>query len=608
MLASVSVGLLILMHNLMALVGCAMVFGWIVWTMLASIRAVQSKDWLQFRPGLLALLSLGLGVGLAAFFWLPVILEGDAVSLDNLTAVALLDFRNFFSELPDLFGLAPMMDAGRINGLDNVIVIGIAQWGLALSGLIGFIVITLKRWKSGEQTVKGKLWAVAYWPLLAVVFIFLMLHTSSGLWENIRYLAYLQFPWRLLGPLVIVLGLLAGLNAVWLSQIKGRIANSVIVLMLLFIILSVLPLYFVPEWTNIAVDTSIEGYHQAEVAGLQRGTTFTDEYRPKDVSTLADPTPSLLADYADGYPINKISPNLPEGVKAELITNGVESNEWRIQSEQAFTMEVLIHYWAGWQAEVDGTLVPISPSPNHGFITFPVPEGQHQVKVYLGWTAARLIGIFMSLIALVLILGATALLRTTTIKAAPALSLNTGQRMSVLIGGMLACVGLFILLRPGIAYFDSPIGEAYPASEHVNFTMDDQFQLIGYDINGREFKAGDTVKLNAYWFPLKESDINFSSFLHISQGGPPPAQQDKLHPAGRAIQEWWKPEGYIFDPYRVVLPAELPSGEYQVYIGFYTCELMPPGDCGNGYRPEVKDAEGNMVGDTIPLGTIKVNP
>ena len=106
--------------------------------------------------------------------------------------------------------------------------------------------------------------------------------------------------------------------------------------------------------------------------------------------------------------------------------------------------------------------------------------------------------------------------------------------------------------------------------------------------------------------PIMHEFSNFSSFLHVSTGGPPVAQIDKLHPGGRAIREWWSPDGDILDTYDLYLPDNLVAGAYQLYVGLYTCELMPANDCGNGYRPTIVNADGDTVGDTVPLGTIKV--
>lgn len=139
------------------------------------------------------------------------------------------------------------------------------------------------------------------------------------------------------------------------------------------------------------------------------------------------------------------------------------------------------------------------------------------------------------------------------------------------------------------------------------FTLDDKIQLLGYSVNGDSFRVGETLVLDAYWYAAELTETNFHSFLHFSssEGGPPVAQVDKLHPADIPTS-LWVPTGYILDNYELQLPADLPRGEYQLSIGLYTCELAPVDDCGNGYRPTVKNDLGEVIGDSIVIATIRV--
>ena len=129
--------------------------------------------------------------------------------------------------------------------------------------------------------------------------------------------------------------------------------------------------------------------------------------------------------------------------------------------------------------------------------------------------------------------------------------------------------------------------------------------MLGYDLNADVLRAGERLVLQLYWYALEESDVNFSSFVHLSTGGPPHVQVDKLQP-GTRLSSTWSPAGYILDTYALQLPAHLPVGDYQLVAGLYTCELMPPGECGNGYRPTVTDESGAVIGDSIPLATIRI--
>ena len=217
--ASIGIFLLIITHNLMALTFTAIIGLWVVWEALPTIfrfipqsvlqglkiRRVSSRiaptndELLEnvpsvgtnkdlksepkeiLLPHLLVLLAILLGVALAGYFWIPVLLESDAVSLSNLTAVALLDYRNFFISLSDLLGFAPRIDEGAINGLDEVLTLGVSQWIFALSGII--CIVALKKMR--------QLFGILFFALLGILMIFLVMPQSEFIWEIFSPLSYL---------------------------------------------------------------------------------------------------------------------------------------------------------------------------------------------------------------------------------------------------------------------------------------------------------------------------------------------------------------------------------------------------------------------------------
>ena len=105
------------------------------------------------------------------------------------------------------------------------------------------------------------------------------------------------------------------------------------------------------------------------------------------------------------------------------------------------------------------------------------------------------------------------------------------------IGAGIAVLTLLLTFREDIAWINSPAGEALPAQIQRKFSLDGSLQLLGYDLSGQTARAGETLVVNAYWHALEEIDINWSSFLHLSSGGPPHAQVDKIHPADLALTE-----------------------------------------------------------------------
>ena len=597
---------LINVHNLMALTLTVLTVGWILWEGVVQQLNIHSSR-VHWKPSIIAFFAVIMGMAVSANFWLPVLLESESVNLQNLTGVALLDYRNFFVPLGDLLAMTPRHDAGAINGLSELLILGVAQWGLALLALVMTFRMYLGGYRSRHaQTYLGTL----FFTVMALILIFLMTPSAADFWESFRSVQLLQFPWRLLGPVVACLAIIAGLNGLWLERLARRLQIGLVAVLVALPIVTVIPLFYVPEWRNTDVDTSISAYHASEQAGLQMGTTFTDEYRPSDAFNIPAPTDDLLADYADGYPIDKFNhTTLPANAELELIQNTPQSHEWRVRTNEAFTAEIYNFYWLGWQATIDGQPVDITPSLHHGLITISIPAGEHTLKVFLGSTPARDVGKLISIVSIVIVILIALWMRRLEPTVPPyqhPLPLSQNAIIGIGVGGFLALLSVFAGYREGIAWLNSPAGEALPASIQETFTLDETLKVLGYDVNDQTFRAGDRLIVRIYWYALDETDINFSSFLHVSTGGPPVAQIDKLHPGGRAISEWWSPDGYIIDTYDLYLPDTLSAGEYQLYVGLYTCELMPAENCGNGYRPTILNADGENVGDTVPLGSITV--
>jgi hypothetical protein len=170
---------------------------------------------------------------------------------------------------------------------------------------------------------------------------------------------------------------------------------------------------------------------------------------------------------------------------------------------------------------------------------------------------------------------------------------------------MIALLLVIVFMREGWAWVNSPPGTAVVAQDQTVYDLGESIQLLGYDLNQRDFRPGERLKMVLYWYARQPVPYGYAVFVHVSTGGPPLAQADAQNPAGRPTLKW-TPDGYIRDPYVIILPDSLPPGEYQLTAGLYTCDTRPPGACGNGDRLPVTDESGTQLGDVVPLGTITV--
>jgi hypothetical protein len=567
--ASGLLGLLILTHNLMALAMAAFLGGYLLW------QRAPGRVWLAYA----------LGMGLAAAFWLPVLAERGAVQLDQLVGVAELDYRRFFVPTGDLLGWEAFSDAGALNGPFPHYQIGFPAW----IGLLGFLLALWHREKG----------APLFFGLAGLALLFLMTPQAALVWEALPPLAYLQFPSRLLGLAALCAAMLGGYAA---SRLRAGV-----ILLWLGLAITAGPLLYMPHWQLETLATDLAAYHASEVAGVQRGTTFTGEFLPHGVKISPGPNPRLLADFADGPPVDKLHREvLPPGVEAELLAYSPQAYRWRVNSPAPFELEILTFYWPGWRARINGEPVPIQVSDPHGWMRVQIPAGQSEFSLRLESTPPRNWGYFLSGLS-ALSLGLMAW-RWPLVPppAKPAEPTNSKLSLGLIFlgGGVFA---LTLLLGPELAESrNSRPGEARPAQVQTDYHFGEGIRLLGYDLSDSSPGRGEGLRLALYWYADSPPAYAYASFVHLSAGDTPPlSQSDRANPGGLPTV-LWTPEGYVYDLHYLPLPPDLGPGTYELRVGLWTCEGLPVGqDCGNGLRLGVTGG-GEFLGDRLLLATITV--
>ncbi|GAB4453533.1 MAG: hypothetical protein Kow00120_23470 [Anaerolineae bacterium] len=222
---------LIFTHNLMALLLTALLVGWLLWVTAFTEAAHKRLAWL----------GAALGVGLAGFFWAPVLLEASAVQLDRLVGPGHFDYRNHFLSVGALLQPSPALDLGAVNPA-YALNLGVAAWALALLGGAALVAqargpktppkpraATLEGWRrmfsagalDEAPPAPGGALDLAYFALAALVFVLLMLPASDIIWRAIPAMPVIQFPWRLLGPAAFCLAVLAGAATRWIRPLPA---------------------------------------------------------------------------------------------------------------------------------------------------------------------------------------------------------------------------------------------------------------------------------------------------------------------------------------------------------------------------------------------------
>ncbi len=118
--------------------------------------------------------------------------------------------------------------------------------------------------------------------------------------------------------------------------------------------------------------------------------------------------------------------------------------------------------------------------------------------------------------------------------------------------------------------------------------LDDQrfggiMQLVGYTLNEQQFSAGDALGLSLYWQTTASIDERLKVFMHLyTFDGALVAQHDSEPSNGTLPTIDWPVGETVIDNHGVLLPSDLPAGDYRLAVGVYQLDgtrlMLPSGE------------------------------
>jgi len=408
---AVSYAAVILSHNLTTLVFSAAL---LAYTLIMATDGSQPLP--AFKTGLKRLLALwavmGLGLGLSAFFWLPAILERDAIQTNLVYATPALDYHHHFIPLKALFSTPLAITTRPALSLIAVGLAVIGLFGTAWNSLVikkrgetSKAVATCSNGKlSPEGTCGLEIWLAA---LITTAGVVIASPISVLIWEALPPFRLFQFPHRFLSVASVFVAFLAGVGAhstrQWLrttgrreplatgTPTHVRLSSTIMLIIVMGLLLSQMRAlsqvrYFqpLPE-----VDVNFIMQKEREVAPIIAG--YTGIYVPAAVK--AWPSSNELAQ--DG-PERLDVDSLPIG--ATLLATKYSPLRYvvTLSAPEPFSARFRTFYFPGWKAEIDGQPVPITVTDPHGQISVDAPAGRHHLVVWFGSTPIRTIANVLS--------------------------------------------------------------------------------------------------------------------------------------------------------------------------------------------------------------------
>jgi hypothetical protein len=142
----------------------------------------------------------------------------------------------------------------------------------------------------------------------------------------------------------------------------------------------------------------------------------------------------------------------------------------------------------------------------------------------------------------------------------------------------------------------SDVGPEHAQVAHLGH----RFRFLGYDLRELEAASGDRVPVVLYWEATEPVTEDLSIFLHLlSPAGELIWQDDGAGDHGNRPTWSWAPGETIVDPHTVMLPPDLPDGDYVLTTGLY--------DWQTGERLPVRQLDGTQPNaDRVSVATLTI--
>lgn len=333
---SVSIGLLIISHNIMAFLFLPVLLVYIFY---------RNRSFI---------VSFVIGIGLAAYFWIPALFERRYVT--GLNSVNVVDhFPDLAQLLVPVWGTG-FSEAGNPRGEMSF------QIGLVSLLVLAVIALMFIPKDKKEDKIKKRM-AIGFFSLCLGAF-FLLQEGSIGVWQLFPILSNIQYPWRLLSFFLPSIGFLTA----WIiSRSRFRLT---------WVILAFFSIVSVWSYTKpVIYAPRSDSYYLSRL-------NFTD-----GTSSLGNSFSTIWSPWKKTRPRQKI-----EIIHGDAVANGLTASPvdyaFSVVSSTISRIRVNTLYYPGWTVLVNNKKTPIDYASG-GIIQFDILPGASTVNVFFTETPLR---------------------------------------------------------------------------------------------------------------------------------------------------------------------------------------------------------------------------
>jgi hypothetical protein len=330
--------------------------------------------WKRRSPRLL-LVGVGavaLGACLAAFYLLPAIYEQRWVDIAQAVSAG--------SRPQDSFLFIHTTDADHDAFNRIVSWLAVLEMAVVLAGAL-----TAKLWRE----TRHELWSsLVGWAAVCSV---LMFSLSSLAWRFLPKMQFMQFPWRwlLCLSMIFTIFVTVGLRNWWLRGAVCVLSIAVIVV----------------GWNRVQApwwDNAGDLREMQDNVATGAGYEGTDEYKPLG----ADPS-------AIDKDARKVTVDGPSHAAIVVLHWDAEEKVFTAQMSAPDQLALRLFRYPAWRVRVNGREVGTAVRESTGQMLVPVEAGMNRVEMRFVRTWDRMVGGWISLAAILFLLGWTLLMKTT---------------------------------------------------------------------------------------------------------------------------------------------------------------------------------------------------
>lgn len=338
-----TIAAVILSHNIMAMIFIPLFFLYCL---------IYSRN---------TILSIIFGIGISAYFWMPALYEQKYV-----VGLNPVNYQDHFPELVNLLIPSWGTEFSRTTTTGNVMSFQIGVMPIIVL-ILSLILIIFEK----NNQIKKKIVCIY---LISIISILLMLKHSLFIWKMLPFLAFIQYPWRLLSLTLVTVPIL---TSYVLSKLKFRILNILFVLLTFFIVY--------PYMHPVIYEPRDDLYYKSRINFTDGTSSMGNSFSTIWTAWITQRANSFYEIVSGGK------------VKLKQISNKYMEKVFLSESTSDSLIQFNTLYYPGWRVDVDKKEIPIDYKTN-GIIRIQIPSGFHTIRLRFTETDFRILADMISII------------------------------------------------------------------------------------------------------------------------------------------------------------------------------------------------------------------